>query len=190
MPDALIIFVRNPEAGKVKTRLAATVGDEKALHIYKQLLDHTLTITKNMAVEKYVFYAGEISQTDMWKEARYSRLLQKEADLGEKMRTAFETVFLNGHAKVIIIGSDCIELTTEIFNQAFENLDEYDAVIGPANDGGYYLLGMKSLHAELFINKPWSTETFTRLLLMILKSWDCNTMSYPCLLILIQKTIG
>lgn len=158
MPDALIIFVRNPELGKVKTRLAKTVGDNKALDIYKQLLQHTLDITINLAIDKYVFYADEIPGNDMWKNDRYCRLLQKNEGLGEKMLHAFQLIFNKQYEKVIIIGSDCIELTQEIISNAFDSLDDHDVVIGPANDGGYYLLGMKKVHEILFINKQWSTD--------------------------------
>ncbi len=158
MADALIIFVRNPELGKVKTRLAATLGEDKALEIYQQLLMHTWDITKNIAAEKYVLYADEIRETDMWKEAGYHRLLQMDSDLGEKMLAAFKMVFDKNNSKVIIIGSDCIELTAAIIQEALLQLNINDVVIGPANDGGYYLLGMKKLHIEFFFDKQWSTD--------------------------------
>lgn len=158
MSSALIIFVRNPELGKVKTRLAATMGNEKALEIYGQLLAHTFAITQNINVEKYVFYVDAITGKDMWKRAGYHQFLQKETNLGEKMFDAFKILFEKKHSKVIIIGSDCIELTEEIITEAFFQLDNYSVVIGPANDGGYYLLGMKQLHQQLFSNKQWSTE--------------------------------
>jgi rSAM/selenodomain-associated transferase 1 len=158
MPDALIIFVRNPELGKVKTRLAQTSGQEKALNIYKQLLQHTLDITKNLAVDKYVFYTDKIPEKDMWKDAEYDRLLQKDAGLGEKMHHSFKILFEKKYRKVVIVGSDCIELTEDIILNAFHSLQDHDAVIGPANDGGYYLLGMKKLYPDFFINKKWSTE--------------------------------
>lgn len=157
MKQALIIFVRKPELGKVKTRLAQTVGHQKALDIYHQLLQHTLSITKNLLVDKYVFYACSISETDMWGNEGYHRLLQKDSGLGEKMHHAFETILENGYKKVVIIGSDCIELTQKIVEKAFDALTTYDVVIGPANDGGYYLLGMKKLYPPFFINKRWST---------------------------------
>ncbi len=159
MSEAIIIFVRNPELGKGKTRLAATLGHEKALEIYQQLLAHTLTVTKNIAAEKFVFYEGAIAERDMWHEAGYHQLLQIETSLGKKMHHAFENVLEKGHDKVVIIGSDCIELTQSIIEDAFRQLNTKDIVIGPANDGGYYLLGMKRLHPELFTNKKWSTDT-------------------------------
>ncbi len=158
MKQALIIFVRNPELGKVKTRLAATTGQEKALEIYQELLAHTLTITKDLAVQKFVFYEGAIAKQDMWAENGYYQLLQKHTDLGKKMHDAFETILEKGYKKVVIIGSDCIELTSEIIEESFLRLSHYDVVIGAANDGGYYLLGMKQLQADLFMNKQWSTN--------------------------------
>ncbi|HZH95068.1 MAG TPA: TIGR04282 family arsenosugar biosynthesis glycosyltransferase [Flavisolibacter sp.] len=162
MSSAIIIFVRNPEWGKVKTRLAATVGNNKALEIYIQLLEHTLNITKDLAAHKYVFYADAIPDDDLWKEAGYHRLLQSDGDLGTKMRLAFQTLFANGYKNIIIIGSDCIELTPRILENAFGQLETHDVVIGPANDGGYYLLGMKGLHESFFQNKAWSTgEVYT-----------------------------
>ncbi len=159
MTQALIIFVRNPEKGKVKTRLAATLGNEKALEIYKQLLDHTLSVTFNLHVEKYVFYADFIPFSDQWKKAGFHQLLQKNADLGEKMQDAFQVLFTKGYKQVVIVGSDCIELTKDDIKTAFEKLKSNDVVIGPANDGGYYLLGMNKLHDLLFQNKEWSSES-------------------------------
>lgn len=159
MADALILFVRNPELGKVKTRLAATVGQEAALRIYRQLLQHTLHITQSLPARKYVFYAGAVPQSDSWQAAGYRQRLQSEGDLGEKMRRAFETVFGDGCQQAVIIGSDCPELTSPIVALAFEQLRHHDVVIGPAEDGGYYLLGMKMVHPALFAGMQWSTAT-------------------------------
>jgi len=79
--------------------------------------------------------------------------------LGERMNNAFNNVFEKKYSKAIIIGTDCPALTEKVINDAFEKLNNYDVVIGPANDGGYYLLGMKKLHQQLFKNINWSTET-------------------------------
>ncbi|HVF96002.1 MAG TPA: TIGR04282 family arsenosugar biosynthesis glycosyltransferase [Flavisolibacter sp.] len=157
MKKALIIFVRKPERGKVKTRLAASLGDEAALLIYKKLLQHTLEITSPVDADKGVFYAGEIEENDMWQSERYFKQQQAGGDLGDRMNAAFETVFRMGYHQVCIIGSDCYQLTPEIIADAFQALEKNDLVIGPAYDGGYYLLGMKQLHSSLFQNKQWST---------------------------------
>ena len=183
MSDALIIFVRNPQLGKVKTRLAATLGEEKALAIYQQLLAHTLVITKNCVAEKYVFYAGALAEKDQWEQEGYKQLLQQEGDLGEKMHHAFETVFSAGHQKVVIIGSDCIELTEALIAEAFHGLDKNDAVIGPANDGGYYLLGLKQIYAPLFLNKPWSTDAVYA---ATIKDFEAVQLSFSVLPVLID----
>ncbi len=156
--NALIIFVKNPVEGQVKTRLAKTIGNSTAVTIYKQLLLHTFTITQHLSVDKFVFYGDYINDEDLWSINIYQKQLQKGIDLGERMRNAFELVFNLGYDKVIIIGSDCYELTTQILEEAFDELIIADAVIGPCNDGGYYLLGMKQLVLDLFTNIEWSTD--------------------------------
>lgn len=159
MKEAIIIFVRNPELGKVKTRLAVTVGDHAALEIYKQLLQHTFDITDPIAADKYVYYHEEILEADIWNATGYYKKLQQGNDLGEKMNLAFAAVFSKGYHKVIIIGSDCLLLSSGIIEEAFIALDNHDTVIGPAKDGGYYVLGMKKIIPSVFENKKWSTDT-------------------------------
>lgn len=144
--------------GEVKTRLAADVGEDLALEIYRQLVLHTRQITKDLGVDKVVYYGNKMPEVDIWLEANYRREMQVGVDLGERMCAAFAKGFEEGESKIIIIGSDCIEITTQIIEQAFADLDNYDCVFGPAKDGGYYLLGMKRLHAFFFQNKKWSTD--------------------------------
>ncbi|MFD2999613.1 TIGR04282 family arsenosugar biosynthesis glycosyltransferase [Pontibacter toksunensis] len=153
----LMLFVRNPELGKVKTRLAAAVGPEKALEIYLQLLQHTYSITKELPVQKLVYYSEALDTNDLWPNEQYHKRVQPAGDLGEKMADAFAAAFSEGYTSVVIIGSDCLQLTPDIILQAYRELEEHDVVIGPALDGGYYLLGMNRLHPELFRNKRWST---------------------------------
>ena len=113
MREAIIIFVRNPELGKVKTRLAATLGDEEALDIYNQLLDHTLTVSRQIKADKFVFYHEEIWLEDRWQTDGFYKRLQNGNELGEKMKNAFTELFRQGYNKVIIIGSDCLQLTSK-----------------------------------------------------------------------------
>ena len=145
--------------GKCKTRLAAKVGDETALGIYKFLLDRTISFTKNLAVEKWVFYSESIWENDIWDPKYFQKKLQVGADLGERMLNAFKEGFNSGFEKIIIIGSDMYHLSQADMEEAFLRLNDHDYVIGPAEDGGYYLLGMKSLHEEVFHNKAWGTNT-------------------------------
>ncbi|MEQ6120128.1 TIGR04282 family arsenosugar biosynthesis glycosyltransferase [Reichenbachiella sp. MALMAid0571] len=153
----LIIFIKNPEKGKVKTRLAREVGDERALEIYKQLLDHTHSITTDLKVEKVLYYSTKIDIGDQWELGDYKKRIQEGNDLGDKMSNAFQAGFDNGNQPICIIGSDCFEINEPILAEAFEKLKEYDFVIGPAKDGGYYLLGMREPAPQLFANKTYST---------------------------------
>jgi uncharacterized protein len=157
MKNALIIFVRNPVSGKVKTRLAASVGNEKALLVYNYLLNHTKSITEKLPATVFVYYADYLNENDLWNGCE--KRLQSGTDLGERMKIAFEQLFNDGFTNVCIIGSDCYELTTEIINEAFKKLQNHKTVIGPAKDGGYYLLGMKYPLLDLFRNIEWSTNT-------------------------------
>lgn len=157
--NAIILFTKNPELGKVKTRLAKTIGDEKALHIYKQLLKHTQAIVAPIEADKFVFYSDSITLNDQWNTAHYHKKLQYNGDLGQRMATAFEEVFSLGYQSVCIIGSDCYELNSEIITNAFSKLEDFETVIGPTFDGGYYLLGLNQMYPQLFQNKTWSTDS-------------------------------
>jgi uncharacterized protein len=154
----IIIFIRNPELGKVKTRLATSVGDDKALHIYVELLRHTREVCSEVVCNRYLYYSDTINHTDDWSDALFIKRLQSSGDLGVKMQSAFEEV-LNETDKVIIIGSDSPQISPDYINGAYEALDNHDVVIGPTYDGGYYLLGMKKMHKSLFQDIAWSTES-------------------------------
>ena len=156
---ALIIFIRNPEKGKVKTRLAATVGEDRALSIYRELLQHTHKIALDTKADRFVFYADQIMQDDLWNSNDFIKRLQASADLGGKMEAAFSSLFQSGYKKIVIIGSDCLDLSTEMIEHSFNTLKNTEVVIGPATDGGYYLLGMQKPLPFIFDNKAWSTES-------------------------------
>lgn len=151
----IIVFAKTPEPGKVKTRIAAQLGDETALHIYNQLLQFTFSLLADLAHRKIVYYAGEGSQ-DHWKGLETRK--QASGDLGNRMVKAFEEVLNEDTSAAIIIGTDCATLTKEIIESAFTALATNDLVIGPAADGGYYLLGIKKNYPVLFEHIDWSTE--------------------------------
>lgn len=157
--NALVIFTRNPELGKCKTRLAKTIGEKSALDIYKYLLQHTAKVSKKTEADKYVFYSENIIKQDFWKSEVFRKKLQYGYDLGARMENAFSELFQLGYEKVIIIGSDLLDLTSSHIEKAFSSLSKNDVVIGPAKDGGYYLLGIKKLHPTIFKNKAWGTST-------------------------------
>ncbi len=157
--NLLLIFVRNPELGKVKTRLASSIGEEAALYVYRQLIHCTQVNTQNIQADKFVYYDSYIPENDTWNDTVYSKHFQQGNDLGERMHNAFNDGFSQGYSSIVIIGSDCAGLSEAMVTKAFDALQTNDFVIGPASDGGYYLLGMRSLYPDLFINKMWSTDT-------------------------------
>lgn len=159
-PDnTLLIFVRNPRLGQVKTRLAQTVGDTEALRIYQILLAKTRVAALGLRARRVVFYADTPDEPDIWNPQYFEKKVQEGADLGARMHHAFEAAFAMGANKAIIIGSDCPELTGPDIRKAFAALDKVDIVLGPVPDGGYYLLGMKEPDASLFEGITWSTDT-------------------------------
>ena len=154
----LIVFIKNPIEGKVKTRIAEDAGNVMALNIYQALLHHTNNISSKVNADRYLYYSDYIDHNDEWPNNVYTKTLQHGDDLGSKMQNAFINV-LSTNIKVIIIGSDCIQLSEEIIEDAYTRLDNHDVVIGPTYDGGYYLLGLKNNLPSLFQNMHWSTDT-------------------------------
>lgn len=160
--NTLLIFVKNPKKGQVKTRLAQTVGDDEALRIYLELLKHTRQLATQTKAVRQIHYSHFIDANDDWAIPVFEKHLQYGEDLGQRMAKAFQTAFQTA-SKVVIIGSDCASLTTEVIQQAFDALDTADFVVGPAQDGGYYLLGMSAYLPFVFDDIEWSTESvFTR----------------------------
>lgn len=157
----LIIFTRKPQLGKVKTRLAKDTNDETALIVYKDLLTHTHKVTKDLDVDKWVFYTDDIEFNDIWDDGDYMKMIQAEGDLGNKMQEAFFKGFGAGYFEIVIIGSDVGTLSTEILEDAFDQIKQ-QTVIGPAEDGGYYLLGLDEPRTDVFKNKEWGTDTVLR----------------------------
>ena len=156
--NALLITVKNPMPGKVKTRLAATAGEVRALEIYLALLAHTRAVAQQVEAQRYVFYSDFVNENDAWSGPHFTKKLQSSGDIGERMATCFaETLPL--HAKAVLVGSDIPGLSREILELAFEKLSEFDFVIGPAEDGGYYLIGMKTFEPAVFQGITWSTPT-------------------------------
>ena len=158
--NALIIFIKNPQLGKVKTRLAKTVGDEKALEIYLklskitrencQILWRDASILRGLSnIQPYVFYSDFINTNDDWSNDIFKKAVQSGEDLGDRMSNAFLFILKN-HAKACIIGSDCPTLSVAILKSAFDVLDNHDFVVGPSTDGGYYLLGMNATQDREF----------------------------------------
>lgn len=152
----LIIFVKNIKLGKIKTRLAKTIGNEGAFQVYKHLVEITENATEKLNVEKHIYFSDVIIE-EKW--PKTSKFTQKGVDLGQKMQNAFENGFIDGFEKVILIGSDLPDISPEIIEKGFKALNGNEVVFGPAEDGGYYLVGMTKKHSAIFTDKQWSTST-------------------------------
>jgi rSAM/selenodomain-associated transferase 1 len=164
---AIILFVKDPQPGRVKTRLAAAVGEAEAAAIYKQLVEAVCrVIPQDCNVE--IFYDPPEKRVfiESWLRtrlpARVRFFAQTAGDLGVRMAQAFAEVFTEGARKVAIIGSDCVELCAATFGEAWRALDTHDCVIGPSHDGGYYLLGLTAPRPRLFEGVAWSSATTLR----------------------------
>ena len=155
----LIIFVKNSIPGKVKTRIAKDIGDEKALELYNILKQHTADLSSVSDAEKWVFYADYIEHNDYFDEAVFVKKQQTDADFGLRMQAAFDEGFAAGHNKIVLVCSDCYELRTDHISEAFKMLDLKEAILGPAFDGGYYLIGLRKMYSVLFEEKSWSTNS-------------------------------
>ena len=157
--DLIIVFVKNPRLGSVKTRLAKSIGDNNALKIYLDLITHTHKVLVRLNYNCAVYYSDQIENNDLWCESNFIKYQQTGQTLGERMYDAFKNSFRKGYERVIIIGSDLPDLSTNLLQNAFKKLSENDYIIGPSKDGGYYLLGMKQFNEYLFKNKKWSTDS-------------------------------
>jgi uncharacterized protein len=162
--------VRRPILGQVKTRLAATLGDAAALKVYQLLLAHTHAVAMQMDCPVYIYYADAVDEGDIWQGPRFIKKQQVGNDLGQRMANAFAEVFAAGHPQVAIIGSDCYALTADRVQTAFAQLATCDAVLGPATDGGYYLLGLSQPIPAIFEGIAWSTPSVAATTLGILGS--------------------
>jgi rSAM/selenodomain-associated transferase 2/rSAM/selenodomain-associated transferase 1 len=158
-------MLKHPQPGRVKTRLIPALGVQRACDLCRALADHTLEAARRFmsetgaSVQVRVAGAPSSEKVREWVGAECSIAEQGEGDLGQRMELATREAFQEGAAKVVIIGADCPELGPGHLRAAFEALESKDAVLGPAADGGYYLVGMRVLAPEVFRGIAWSTES-------------------------------
>jgi rSAM/selenodomain-associated transferase 1 len=160
--DALLVFVRAPVEGRVKTRLAAALGPRGALRVYRRLAEHALAAARALgpavSLRVHVTPADDVPAVRAWLGAGPAYLPQAEGDLGARMAAAFADAFAAGARRVVIIGSDLPDLSPDLLRRAFDHLSATDAVLGPAADGGYWLLGLARPLPEVFAGIAWSTD--------------------------------
>lgn len=154
--NLLIVFVKNILLGKVKTRLAKTIGDFGAFEVYKELVEITELETNRLENCDVHIYFSDIVIESKW--PGKLKFVQEGESLGERMENAFKNGFDQGFKNIIGIGSDLPDLNADIMLEGFQALEEMQTVFGPSEDGGYYLIGMTSLHSCIFEGKSWSTD--------------------------------
>jgi rSAM/selenodomain-associated transferase 1 len=177
--EVVLVFQKNEVLGKVKTRLAAGVGEEQALEIYRQLLDKTHLALRDISVSITTYFSEFIPDNPI--HSAENKLVQVGQDLGERMKNAFAENFDLGIEKVVLIGTDCPSLEAIHLSHAFEALDQSDLVLGPARDGGYYLIGMKRRADFLFEGITWSTELVLSQTLSLAAEQGLQTSLMPVL---------
>ncbi|BAY12822.1 TIGR04282 family arsenosugar biosynthesis glycosyltransferase [Calothrix sp. NIES-2098] len=182
----LIIFTRYPEPGKTKTRLIPALGEFGAANLQKQMTEHTLLQVKELQNITGIscevrFAGGSLQLMQNWLGLALIYNSQGEGDLGERMRRSLFDAFQSGMEQVIIIGTDCPEVNSQLLGSAFEQLHTCDLVLGPAVDGGYYLIGLRQLIPELFANIDWGTPQVLQQTVDIAQKLDLSHTYLPFL---------
>ena len=180
--NTIIIFCKYPIEGNVKTRIAKTIGNEVSVNLYKLLSEYIFQeLLKTENVFQYLFYDNNADRDKIkkWAGAEFTYELQEGNDLGEKMYNAFNKVIDRGSTKTIIVGTDIPDISSDIIQKAFQALNNSDVVIGPAMDGGYYLLGMKRLYKSFFTGIEWSNHTVLKKTLEKINSLNLSYSMLP-----------
>lgn len=199
--DRLILLTRYPEPGKAKTRLIPALGAAGAAALHRQLVEHTLTQVQSLRSCRKVavevrFTGGDLTLMQNWLGQAWEYQPQDAGDLGDRLAAAAQTAFAAGSSAVVMIGSDCPGLDAALLDRAFAALQQQDLVLGPAKDGGYYLIGLRRFVPDLFQNIAWSTEVVlrqtvaiaTQLNLQIAYLPELSDVDYPEDLVIWQRT--
>ncbi len=163
MGDRLLIFTRYPDVGRVKTRLIPALGEVRATQLHRDMTEHTLNIARALRVMHPVlitacFTGGTVPKMQQWLGDDLDYWLQVGEDLGQRMLNALGSALGATCDRALIIGTDCPALEPSILADAFHQLDNHDLVLGPATDGGYYLIGMGRVMPELFTDIAWGSR--------------------------------
>jgi rSAM/selenodomain-associated transferase 1 len=179
----LLFFVKYPEKGRVKSRLSAVIGNDAAVNLYKQLATQMFSNIKRGTFPFYISFYPENAEKAMkeWFGSEFLYLPQNGKDLGERMKNGFIEAFEMGFQRVVLIGSDILDLPLEFIEEAFKSLEKKDVVIGPAYDGGYYLVGFKkkTFSPRVFEEMTWGTETVFDKTMKVLKQLKKRVHTLP-----------
>jgi len=158
-PEKLIVFVKAPRPGLVKTRLAETLGAEAACAAYRRLVETQLQQLSSLPEVELRFAPDDaVAEIQPWLRPSWRARPQGDGDLGRRLRSAFAEAFAADNKAVVIVGSDCPEVTAADIREAWRELRTFDLVVGPATDGGYWLIGLRQTQPALFEGIEWSSE--------------------------------
>ncbi|MEG5056589.1 TIGR04282 family arsenosugar biosynthesis glycosyltransferase [Microcoleus sp. A2-C5] len=186
IPEKLMVFTRYPEPGKTKTRLIPVLGETGAANLHRLMAQKaiaggiSLQNSRRLSVEIH-HTGGSQQQMQDWLGSDIIYQNQIDGDLGARMTAAFQKSFNSGVDKAVIIGTDCPALKAEIIAQAFDKLSQHDLVLGPAKDGGYYLIGLRRSIPELFRGINWGTSEVFAATRAIAQNLDLNIANLPTL---------
>ncbi len=159
MNQLLMVFIKDSSKYPVKTRLKTSIGKNKSIWVYNQILKKTALVLKNIKTDIAVFHYNSIISKNPFKNFSKWNKIQIGENLGKKISNAFNWGFEKGYKKIIIIGSDLWDLNEEIINTGFIELNKNKVVIGPSIDGGYYLLGLNKKMPKIFEGIKWGTQS-------------------------------
>ena len=184
--DVLILFTRYPEPGRTKKRLIPALGSEEAAALHRRMAEQTLTIARELKMIRPVeielhYEGGDEHLMRQWLGPGLKFVAQSKGNLGRRMATAFQNAFQSGASRVVIIGTDCPELTSEILSSGFDGLATTELMLGPARDGGYYLIGLRRPVPALFADIPWGTEAVFQRTIAIAKQIGLTIKQLPVL---------
>ncbi len=185
--DCLIIFTRYPQQGEVKTRLIPALGAVGAAVLHRRMAEHTLAQaralrqTKAFSIEVWFTGNSTLAQMQEWLGTDVDYHVQPEGGLGDRMASVFRSVFSKGYTAAVIVGTDCPDLNTTLLAQSFSALTQHELVLGPAIDGGYYLIGLQHLVPELFAGIAWSTGEVLEKTLAIAQRLNLTPFLLTCL---------
>ena len=166
----VIVFCKNLLFGKVKTRLAESIGKSNALKVYNLIVCKTISVLKEIEQDVAVFHTDFIPNNKEWSFTKHQKI-QDGNDLGNRMKNAFKWGFEMDYKNICIIGTDLWDIEKKMFKKTFKCLKKSDIVFGPASDGGYYLLGLKKFNDSIFNINSWSSS---KVLEDSVNQIDCN----------------
>jgi uncharacterized protein len=154
----LILFIRNAISGKLHPTISRIAGEENALDAYMRMLGHLEAITGYLPCEKLVLYSDIVEVHDVFDPETFSKEIQSGGSKGERLADAFSSAFKRGYSRVVLVMGECMEMGQAHIIEAFESLIDSRVVVGPSEEGAYYLLGMREYCPELFEGKDWEGE--------------------------------